>query len=204
MAKNKVYGQEVYLEFYDGTNYTRIAEIDEFSFRSEDIVKENSSLGETQLGSIDVLDNGGSLSFGAKKSDGALITYFIAQQSHHRGGNQVARRGKTPYTILKMTTTYTDGSRDVLTFNGVVLHSFEGSVAGRTEEFMEKFEGRYKKLEKSWFAGETGDEAVTSSQKGLTLIENIITNVENLAGNIPEFQEYSSADFIQKGNNSVG
>jgi hypothetical protein len=110
MSKSRVYGQQVRLFFSkDGVTGEHFAEIDNFSAKHNDVVKKNSSLGETGVGSIDVLDDGGTMSFEAKKSDSALVNYFIMQSKQNRANGVAGERGKTPYIkIIKQVTI--DGS----------------------------------------------------------------------------------------------
>ncbi len=168
MSKSRAFGSQVVLQFSlnGGTTVFNIAEIDQFSFKIDDVVKENSSLGEVGIGTMDVLQNGGTLSFEAKKSDSALIHLFQTLENHHRALENNGTRGRTPYFTVKRVLKYTDGTIETKTFKKVVLHSPEESVSDNKSEITEKFEGKFIKTSTDYKG--SGDASILSDiSKGL-------------------------------------
>lgn len=182
MSKMRTYGQQVLLYLSaDGTNFGfKLGEITSFSHKATPVVKTHSTLGETGIGSIDVLDNGGTLSFEIDKTDSTFVTYFALMEEHLRGGGQAGKRGKAPYLMIKETISYPDESVEVVQYEGVVLHDDEGSVAGRTELYVEKMQGTYKK--RRILQATSGDSA-TSAKAGQTVITTAMQNLVNLSSN---------------------
>lgn len=155
MSKSPVFGQQVKLQFVANNTTFTICEVESFSYKQDDMLKENSSLGEAGVGSLDVLDNGGTVSFETKKRDSRLVGLFSALSKHFRASETLGARGRSPYFQVRRETRYVDGSIETLTFKKVVLHSPEENVGSNKDEVTEKFEGRYIRREVS-FAG-TGE-----------------------------------------------
>lgn len=180
MSKSRVYGQQVQIFISDdGVNATkRLGEVMNFSYKATDVVKKHSSLGETGVGSIDVLDDGGTLSFELDKTDAQFDAFFAQLHNHLRGAGKSGKRGKAPYFVINMTVNYLDESTSTIAFQGTCLHDDEGSVSGRTEVFSNKFQGTYKKTA---FLVDGSGEATDSAVKGLTLLSNAIENLNTLS-----------------------
>lgn len=182
MSKMRTYGQQVLLHLSaDGSNFGfKLGEITSFSHKATPVVKTHSTLGETGIGSIDVLDNGGTLSFEIDKTDSTFVTYFALMEQHLRGGGIAGRRGKAPYLMIQEKITYPDESEEEIIYEGVVLHDDEGSVAGRTELYVEKMQGTYKK--RKIIKATSGDSA-TSANVGHNMITMAMDNLINLSSN---------------------
>ena len=89
MSKARLYGQQVEIFINDGTSEVqRLGEVMSFNYKSTDVVKKHSSLGETGVGTIDVLDDGGTLSFELDKSDSKFASFFSLMHAHLRGGDK--------------------------------------------------------------------------------------------------------------------
>lgn len=188
MSKQKVYGQQTEIFIDDGSGLKRLGEITSFNYKFTDIVKKHSSLGESGVGTIDVLDDGGTLSFEADKSDSRLSTFFSLAHTHLRGGSKgkAGRRGKAPYFRIEARFTYTDESDERIIFEGVALHDNEGSVSGRTEVFSEKFQGTFK----TSYVSNNGGEASVSGAEGQTILSTALLQLANLSANVTtEFPE---------------
>lgn len=143
MAKTVQYGRSVILKFrIDGQTFVNLGEITQFSFKSDDILKENQPLGHNDI-SLDVLDKGGTLSFECKKTDSAIPFFFTFLNTHYKAGNTDGTRGRSPYFQVARQGAYTDGTREIMYFDKVVLHSMEESVSSSDDEVMIKFEGKY-------------------------------------------------------------
>lgn len=144
MAKTNATGRQVLIEFSTDNGVTTfpVAEITNFSWKADDIVKESRPLGHNDL-TIDVLNNGGTLSFEANKSDSGMINLFAQLQKHFRAGVHNATRGRSPYFLIRQQVKYTDGTIETLIFKKVVLHSPEQSASGADEFITNKFEGRF-------------------------------------------------------------
>lgn len=199
MSKMRVYGQQVQIFINDGTRESqRLGEVMSFNYKSTDVVKKHSSLGETGVGTIDVLDDGGTLSFELDKSDSKFASFFALMHHHLRGGDQAGYRGKAPYFTIKQFTRYADESTETLVFAGVVLHDDEGSVSGRTEVYSEKFQATYKKRYiETGGSGEAPDKTV----EGLKILANALAKIGDLNANTSsEFADTSKIkDYSLKG-----
>lgn len=179
MSKSRIFGQQIEIFFSkDGNNIERIGEIDNFSYKSKDVVKENTSLGEGGIGSIDVLDNGGTLSFEAKSSGAEIVAMFMLMKNHYRADGQAGKRGRSPYFEVRKVTTLDDDSTITLKFHGLVLHDDEASVGGSKEEDQEKFQGTYKKATIETSGGHASEDVV----KAFSIVSTAIANFENLQG----------------------
>jgi len=150
MSKSPVFGQQVQLQFVANNTAFSICEVESFSYKQDDMLKENSSLGEAGVGSLDVLDNGGTVSFETKKRDSRLVGLFASLSKHFRANETLGARGRSPYFQVRRVTKYVDGSTETLTFKKVVLHSPEENVGSNKDEVTEKFEGRYIRREVSY------------------------------------------------------
>ena len=147
VSSNRVMGQQVKISFDkgDGSVAEYLGLVDNFSYQFDDVVKTNAALGQAGKGTIDVLNDGGTGSFECKQSDAILTTFFINQAVHQRGGANTysvpttGQRGRTPYYVVEMTTTFVDDLEMTLKFYGV-LHNYNGSVGGNKEEFSEKWQ----------------------------------------------------------------
>lgn len=185
MGKARVFGEQFRLSFFDGKQDNFIGEIDSFSSKDDDMLKENASLGDSQEDvTHQVIKNGGTMSFEAKKSDSKVIGMFITMQSQisasERGKGVL---GKSPYFQVSHVIKYVDGSEEVVTYHGVTLHNYEMSVGGRTEEVSEKFEGKYKK--KSLKVDQVGESA--QALAGASLVQTAMSSILGLSGNSDEF-----------------
>lgn len=179
MSKSRVFGQQIEIFFSkDGNTVNRIGEIDNFSHKSKDVVKENTSLGEGGIGTIDVLDGGGTLSFEAKSSGAEIVALFALLKNHYRADGQAGKRGKAPYFEVRKVVNLDDDSTYTLKFHGVVLHDDESSVGGSKEEDQEKFQGTYKKLTIETTNGHASDDAVNA----FSIVSEAIANHVNLQG----------------------
>lgn len=185
MGKARVFGEQFKLVFFDGTKDNFVAEVDSFSAKEDDVFKENASLGEGAEDIVhQVLKNGGTLSFDAKKADSKLIGMFITMQSQisaKSSGKGVL--GKSPYFQVKHITKYVDGSEETVKYNGVTLYNYEMSVGGRTEEVSEKFEGKYKT--KSLSVTKTGEASLANN--GASIVQTAMSAILGLSGNSDEF-----------------
>lgn len=192
MSKPRNYGSQVQVfiraDLLDGE---RLGELMSFSYKSKGILKEHSSLGEAGIGTIDYIDNGGTLSFEMDKTDSKFAEFFSTMDKHARGGNVAGKRGKSPYFIIEQIITFLDDSKEVTTFEGVVLHDDEGSVSGRSEVYTEKFQGTYKRRR----LDATGGEAILSSVSGMNLITGAIRNYTNLVANSTGYEDAKSIKF---------
>ena len=196
MSNSIVFGSQVQIFFAsDSKDFSqRICEVSSFSSKADDIVKKNSSLGETGVGSIDVLHDGGTMSFEAKKTDTRLASFFQAQDEHHRGGNELGKRGKTPYFTIVEKITYTDDSTEEVAYEGVVLHNPDNSVAGKNDEYVQKFEGTYKRRS----IRVSGTEAGAKTTAGLLDFANALLNfASNKAPQSPSFSEVTPANYFK-------
>lgn len=190
MSNSIVFGSQVQIFFAGDPSKAeeRICEISSFSSKADDIVKKNSSLGENGVGSIDVLHDGGTMSFEAKKTDTRLAAFFQAQDEHHRAGNQLGKRGKTPYFTIIERITYTDDSTEEVHYEGVVLHNPDNSVAGKNDEYVQKFEGTYKRRS----IKVNGEQATASAAVGIADMLVALTNfASNRAVQSPTYGEIS-------------
>lgn len=144
MAKTNATGRQIVLEFSTDNGVTTfpLAEITNFSWKADDIVKESRPLGHNDL-TIDVLNNGGTCSFESNKSDSGVVNLFAQLQKHYRAGIHNATRGRSPYFLIRQTVKYTDGTLETLILKKVVLHSPEQSASGADEFITNKFEGRF-------------------------------------------------------------
>jgi len=172
MSKPRVFGEQVTVSIGDGTSQHYVAEIDSFSAKADHVVKENSSLGESGVGTVQVLDNGGTLSFEAKHSDSLMIGYFITQEAQIRGvGEGKGKLGKSPYVSVDMVITYVDGTSITVKYEGVTLYNDELSAGGRTEEVSERWEGKYKRrIVSASTDGEAGEVATGSGIAGAAML----------------------------------
>lgn len=145
-TQNRVYGQQVrvYFDNGDGTEQY-LGLVDNFHFQFDDVVKANAALGQAGKGKIEVLNDGGTGSFEDKQADSTLLTFFINQAAHQRGGVTAfslpidGQRGATPYYVVHMVTTFVDDTELELKFYGP-LHNYDGGVSGNKEEFGEKWQ----------------------------------------------------------------
>jgi hypothetical protein len=196
MSKSRNFGQQVEIFVSaDGQAETKLAEVDNFSFKMDDVVKENSSLGEAGIGSISILSNGGTCSFEAKQSDSKLLAFFHEQQQQTRGGGTDGKRGEAPYLEVRMKITQLDQSVTTVAFEGLKLHSFDVSVAGRTEEIVEKWEGKFKR---STLITNGGDSTI-SATLATAFIQTALSNLNVLSASTttnPENGTYDYTSFI--------
>lgn len=184
MSNTIVFGSQVTILMDDGTGAKpALLEVSNFSSKADDIVKKNSSLGETGVGSIDVLHDGGTMSFEAKLTDVKLLGYLFAQDTHHRGADQLGRRGKTPYLNVVETIEFTDGSQIAIHHEGTVLHNLDRSVQSKNDEYIIKVEGTYKKIRLEV----TGALSSDSATLGIASFVSAMTNFDSLQS----FQEDS-------------
>lgn len=144
MAKTNATGRQITLEFSTDNGVTTfpLAEITNFSWKADDIVKESRPLGHNDL-TIDVLNNGGTCSFESNKSDSGMVNLFAQLQKHYRAGVHNATRGRSPYFLIRQNVKYTDGTIETLIFKKIVLHSPEQNASGADEFITNKFEGRF-------------------------------------------------------------
>jgi hypothetical protein len=181
MSKALLFGQQVNIFIEDGTkSKKRLGEINNFAYKLTDVVKKSSSLGETGVGTIDVLDDGGTLSFELSKSDATFGTFFSQIHKHLRGGDKAGRRGKAPYYVIIAEFTYMDESQEKMVFEGVVLHDNEGSVSGRTEVMSEKMQGTFKKF---YVENDSAGEAGVSGAKGKAMFMTALLALADLSAN---------------------
>jgi hypothetical protein len=186
MSNTIVFGSQVTIIFDDGRGNTEtpLIEVSNFSSKADDIVKKNSSLGETGVGSIDVLHDGGTMSFEAKLTDARLLTYLFAQDVHHRASNELGKRGKTPYINVREVIEFTDGSTVTINHLGTVLHNPDRGVQSKNDEYIIKVEGTYKRVELEV----SGDLTTASSGEGLSAFVSALANFE-------QNQAYQDADY---------
>jgi hypothetical protein len=154
MSKSPVMGRQVVIGFSPdgGKTQVTLCELESFSYKIEDEVKENSVLGEAGVGSFDVLHMKVTCSCETKHRDSALLAYFVNQQKQSRagtGGDIVGTagvRGRVPYFTITKTVTYTDGSVMKVQLNDGVLHGFEEAVGSNNDEETQKFEGSFTRI----------------------------------------------------------
>lgn len=198
MSQARIFGQQVRISFSNSDGgREQVAEIDDFSAKDDDMVKENASLGEFGKGEVTVISNGGTLSFSAKAANAKLIAMMIAQQKQHKGNNY-GKRGKTPYIEVRQVVTFPDDSSYEVIYKGVVLHSYETAVTGNKEEVTEKFEGVFK--EKALFV--YGEEATAYANEGVNFIFNAINNLVSLAANANTVQIESKIENYLSGSSA--
>ena len=196
MSKSRNFGQQVEIFVSaDGQAETKLAEVDNFSFKMDDVVKENSSLGEVGIGTITILNNGGTCSFEAKQSDSKLLAFFHEQQQQIRGGGNDGQRGEAPYLEVRMKITQLDQSVTTIAFEGLKLHSFDLSVAGRTEEIVEKWEGKFKRSTTIVNGGDSAESANAATAFIQTALGNLNTLSASTTTN-PENGTYDYVNFI--------
>jgi len=180
MSKSPVYGRQVTIQYSvnGGQSFVPICEVENFSFKMDDEVKKNSVLGEAGIGSIDVLDMGGTLSFETKKRDTKALAYFINQTRQIRAGSggDIAGisgvRGREPYFSIVRKITYTDGEYEELTFGGVKLHNYGEDSNGNNTEVSEKFEGTFTRTSLNTTASGDADTAGT-----LAILKTGVANI---------------------------
>lgn len=154
MSKSPVMGRQVTIGFSPdgGKTFYALAELESFSYKIEDEVKENSVLGEAGVGSFDVLHMKVTCSCETKNRDGQLLSYFINQQIQSRAGTggDTAEgkgvRGRVPYWTILKTTTYTDGSVLQIFLEDGVLHGFEENTGSNNDEETQKFDGSFTRI----------------------------------------------------------
>lgn len=176
MSNTPVFGSQVTIDIDDGTGVfiNALVEVSSFSSKADDVVKKNSSLGETGVGSIDVIHDGGTLSIEAKLTDVTLLAYLFAQDHHHRGSDNLGKRGKTPYVIVKERITFTDDSVLVIKHEGTVLHNLDRSVQSKNDEYIIKAEGTYKKCT----IEVEGEHATSTAGHGIAKFVAALTNFD--------------------------
>ncbi len=194
MSDSRIFGSSIQLFFSaNGTDLTeRLAEVDSFSAKHNDIVKKNSSLGEGGTGTIQILDDGGTMSFEAKMSSAKLEAFMVSQSFQAIGGHVAGSNGKTPYLKVIKKVKYDDGSFLTTVYEGVVLHNYEESVGSRTDEIVQKVEAEYKYRTVEATAG-IGNKAGESAKDGYDMATLAITQIAQMAANI-------TANYIEIGN----
>lgn len=193
MSKARYFGSQVSLFFSaDGSTASeRLGEIDNFNAKMSDVLKENSSLGEAGVGSLDVLNDGGTLSFECKKSDSKLMTFFYNLQQQQLANKQGGKRGKTPYFIVKEQIEALDGSVETTFYEGVVLYNLDKSVGSNKDEIVEKFEGRFKSFR---VQNDGGDSAVNGTIAN-TFANLAIDSIAKLEASISGQHELASKNY---------
>lgn len=195
MSKARYFGSQVSLFFSaDGSTMTeRLGEIDNFNAKMSDVLKENSSLGEAGVGSLDVLNDGGTLSFECKKSDSKLMTFFYNLQQQQLANKQGGKRGKTPYFVVKEQIEGLDGSIETTFYEGTVLYNLDKSVGSNKDEIVEKFEGRFK----SFRVQIDGGDSVTNGTIANTFANLAIDSIAKLEASISGQHELASKNYIK-------
>lgn len=191
MSKPRIYGQQVQIFFStDGTTFgERIGETNSFESKADHIVKEHSSLGDVGIGTIDVLDNGGTLTMSLDKTDAKFDSFFMNLENHIRAGGQAGKRGKVPYLAIKREETLVDGSVMRTIYEGVVIHSPDDSVTGRTEVAQLKLQGKYKRRR----LDTEGVDASGTAFEGLMMLSKARDNYSKLnASTTNEYPEIPS------------
>lgn len=162
MSKSPVMGRQVTIGFSPdgGISFLPLAELESFSYKIEDEVKENSVLGEAGVGSFDVLHMKVTCSCETKNRDAQVLAYFINQQIQSRAGtggdtaNGKGVRGRVPYWTILKTTTYTDGSILQIFLEDGVLHGFEENTGSNNDEETQKFDGSFTRIRAVTSAGD--------------------------------------------------
>lgn len=179
MSKSPVFGRQVVVGFSidNGQSFEPLCELESFSYKIEDEVKENSVLGEAGVGSFDVLHMKVTCSMETKGRDSAVLAFFVNQQNQSRagtGGDQAGisgQRGRVPYFTIVKTITYTDGSVLKVFLEDGVLHGFEESTGGINDEDSQKFEGSFTRVRLQGTSGES------DGGKAKSILSNGISNI---------------------------
>lgn len=183
MSKQVVVGRQYVLQFNLGNGLSEYFEIERFSWKDDDMVKKNSSLGKKAIESLDVLDGGGTCSFETKMRDSRINTFFSAQKRQIRGDEAtVGVRGRVPYAQVFRVTNYTDGTSETMQFRNLVLHNPEESADGNDEDVTQRFEGTYMDREIIEWTG-SGDAGGETGGKGIP--SDIIAGVNAINSNSP-------------------
>lgn len=144
MTKTGFVGRQTMLEFSldNGVTTFALAELSSFDWKVNDITKKRKPLGHTDS-SLDVLNDGGTLTFECDKTDSAFVNLFVKLNKHYRALLHNGTRGRSPYFFVRQTTRGTDGSVETLLFKKVILHSPEGNASGADEYMQHKFQGEF-------------------------------------------------------------
>jgi hypothetical protein len=158
MSKSPLFGQSTKVMFSvdGGQSFIEICELESFTFSNEDEVKKNTVLGEAGIGSLDVIDMGGTASCETKKRDSKTLVYFVNQAKQMRAGTggdtfgpdgpTKGQRGRVPYWTIVQQSRYTDNTVENLFLYDAVLHNYGQDNTGSASEVSEKFQITYTKM----------------------------------------------------------
>lgn len=189
--KAPVYGKNLIIEYFDNAAGApvEVFETQSFNVTFEDEMKANRALGESGRGVAQVLDGGGTISIDGKHTDPALMTFAIKQSNQVKGGNK-GQSGKQPYTLVRQTITYQDGTSVTISYKGAVFYNYSNSVGEAHEEMSETIQISF---DTASIEGD-GSGLAANRTTGQAMHDSAVANVANLVSQQLGLEEYGSGD----------
>lgn len=162
-GQTRVLGSNAVIKFdLGGQSPHKLMEIDKFTAKAVDEVKESSPLGET-ITARQVLHKGWDLTFEAGLVDPEVISLFYAFYRHsYNEVDDFTTRGVSPTVEIVQSIKYADGKVKVHNYQHVTLSEMNIDISSQTDEIKISFNGKaMNRLTNS--ASDTGAGALSQS-----------------------------------------
>ena len=141
----------------------KLMEIDKFTAKAVDEVKESSPLGET-VTARQVLHKGWDLTFEAGLVDQEVISLFYAFYRHsYNEVDNFTTRGTSPTVEIVQTIKYADGKVKVHKYEHVTLSEMNIDISSQTDEIKISFNGKAMNRKADQTTSNTGPGALNKS-----------------------------------------